>query len=254
MRRFIFVITLFMSIAAACAPQASATERPSIIIRRPTATPIVESSTPQLSTPGNSPTRQSPAGSVEQAVIEQLAANLGLEESVISVASSAVVEFRDSCLGVEMPDIVCAQVITPGHIIVLEANGVEYVYHATENGSRIQPATLALIWKRTGGIAGFCDTLTVFLSGEVFAATCRPQSQGRAGAFADLLSDEEQAQFNDWIAEFARADLDSSDPKGVSDRMLVTLEVFGNGSEPPTGPEQQMLFEFAQDLYQELAK
>src|SRR5512138_1435322 len=41
------------------------------------------------------------AGAVEQAVIRQLAANLGLKESDISVVSSETVEFGDACLGVE---------------------------------------------------------------------------------------------------------------------------------------------------------
>jgi hypothetical protein len=74
------------------------------------------------------------------------------------------------------------------------------------------------------------------------------------GTFADLLSSKEQAQFNGWIARFAETDLDASDPKGVADRMVVTLQLFGTGTKSPTKSEQQALYKFAQDLYQELAK
>ncbi len=191
---------------------------------------------------------------IEQTVIKQLATNLGLKESDISIVSSADVEFVDACLGVAMPEVMCAQVVTPGHIIVLEANGVQYEYHLSADGSRIQPATLALVWKREGGIAGFCDGLTVFLSGEVYANKCKPQAEGRMGTFANLLSPEQQKQFASWMATFAQSNLDASDPKGVSDRMVVTLEFFGNGTKPPARWQQQELFKFAQDLYRKLTK
>jgi hypothetical protein len=197
---------------------------------------------------------RTPAGPAEEAVVKQLAANLGLKESDVSVLRSEAVEFSDSCLGMVLEDLPCAQVVTPGNKIVLEANGVQYEYRTSRDGGRVQPATLALVWKRSGGIAGFCDTLTVFLSGEVFASQCKPQADGKFGTFANLLSSQEQKQFNGWIAKFAEADLDASDPRGVADRMEVTLELFGNGSKPPTELEQQALFKFAQELYQEVMK
>ena len=192
------------------------------------------------------------AGAVEQELIKQLAANLGLQESDIKVVSNTEIEFPDSCLGVSMPDIMCSQVVTPGHIVVLEANGVQYEYHTNADGSTVQPATLSMIWKREGGIAGFCDSLTVFLSGEVYSNRCKPQSEGKMGTFANLLSANEQAQFNDWMTQFGSANLDASDPKGVTDAMTVTLDVFGSGSKQPTKTEQQQLFDFAQNLFQKL--
>ena len=194
------------------------------------------------------------SAAVEQVVIKQLAANLGLQENDISVVSSTETEFNDACLGVAMDGVVCAQVVTPGHIIVLEANGVQYEYHTNVDGSRIQPATLAMVWKREGGIAGFCDTLTVFRSGEVYANQCKPQPEGRMGTFANLLSANQQKQFMDWIAQFGETQLDASDPEGVSDRMVVTLNLFGTGKKQPTKSEQQALFEFAQNLYQKLTQ
>jgi hypothetical protein len=247
MRSVLFGLILLTLLMTACASAAS-TEPPSIIIERPEPTPALED--PVLEEPTEQPT----AGPAEEAVMKQLAAHLRLRESDISLLSSEEVEFGDACLDVLMEGVLCAQVVTPGRVIVLEAQGVPYEYHTNEDGSRIQPATLALIWKREGGIAGFCDTLTVFRSGEVYSSQCSLQSEGRMGTFAELLSARERAQFSDWIAEFAETDLDASDPKGVADRMVVTLKLFGAGDKPPTQSEQQMLFEFAQNLYQELAQ
>jgi hypothetical protein len=257
MRKVLLITALFTLIISACA-SAAPTERPSIMIERPAATsipktPIPErpSATPVPETP--TPER-TPAGPAEEAVIKRLAANLGLQESDISVVSSKEVEFKDSCLDMMIEDMRCAQVITPGRSIVLESKGVQYEYHTSRDGGRVQPVTLALVWRRSGGVAGFCDTLTVFLSGEVFASQCKPQAEGKVGIFADLLSSQEQAQFNDWIARFAETDLDASDPKGVSDRMEVTLKLLGTGSKTPTESEQQALFQFSQNLYKKLAQ
>jgi hypothetical protein len=194
------------------------------------------------------------SAAVEKIVIKQLAENLGLKESDISVVSNTTIEFRDACMGVALEGVTCAQVITPGHIVVLEANGVQYEFHTDANGSRVQPASLAMVWKREGGIAGFCDTMTVFRSGEVYTSQCKPQPEGRMGTFANLLSSSEQDQFIDWMAQFGEAHLDASDPAGVADQMKVTLDLFGTGSKQITKSDQQALFEFAQNLYQKVSK
>ena len=193
-------------------------------------------------------------GAVEDMVIKQLADNLGLQESDITVVSSKEIEFADACLGVAMEGVMCAQVVTPGRIIVLEANGVEYEYHTSQDGSQVQPATLAMVWKREGGIAGFCDTLVVFRSGEVLTGKCDSPDDGKTGTFSGLLTSREIQQFRDWTTELGEAKLDASDPKGVADRMVVILEFYGSGTEEPTESQQQAMFEFAQDIYQEVSQ
>jgi hypothetical protein len=111
-----------------------------------------------------------------------------------------------------------------------------------------------MVWKRDGGIAGFCDSLTVFRSGEVYTSQCKSASEGRMGTFADLLSGREQEQFVTWMARFGEADLDASDPTGVADRMVVTLTLYGDGSLQPAKSDQQALFEFAQNLFQKAVR
>ncbi len=193
-----------------------------------------------------------PSASVEDVIVAQLAENLGLDKADISVVSSADAEFGDACLGVAMPDVMCAQVITPGKIIVLESNGVQYEYHTSADGSRIQPATLALTWKREGGIVGFCDSLIVFLSGEVYGSQCKSQPNETIGTLTALLSASERNQFSAWIAEYGSVTLDASDPKGVADGMTNVVVLFGGGKGKPGKPVEGDIFTWAQGLFQKL--
>lgn len=196
-----------------------------------------------------------PLGLMEEAIAAQLAFNLGLDVDEISVVSSNDVEFTDGCLEIAIENVLCAQVITPGKIIVLESNGLEFEYHISEDGSIVQPATIALTWKREGGIAGFCDRMTVFLSGEVYGSTCgSEQPEGTMKLFTELLTTTEQQQFFRWVHEYDQVSLDASDPAGVADRMIVTLEFQGNGEDSPSDTEEEALLEFAQNLYQQLSR
>jgi len=43
-------------------------------------------------------------------------------------------EWPDACLGVNEPNKFCAEVITPGYEIVLEAEEKEFIYRSDENG------------------------------------------------------------------------------------------------------------------------
>jgi hypothetical protein len=116
----------------------------------------------------------------------------------------------------------------------------------------VQPATLALTWSREGGIAGFCDSLTVFLSGEIYGNQCKSQPNGTMATFASLLSDEDREQFGAWIQGFGTVTLDASDPEGVSDRMEVKLEFFGKGNGSLTQSDEQALILWAQNVFQKL--
>ena len=191
-------------------------------------------------------------GLIESALIAQLAINLGLNQSDISVVSSEKMEFADACLGVVMQGVMCAEVITPGYVVVLEVGGIQYEYHVSDDGRLIQPATLALTWKREGGFVGFCDSLTVFLSGEVYGNQCKSQPNGTMGTFATLLSPDEKDQFTAWIEDYGSVTLDASDPKGTADGMTNEVVLFGNGKGKPGKPVEGDIFTWAQELFQKL--
>jgi len=231
------VLLLFIT---ACTPLSQTpTEPPSLIIEQPD------------SGLSDVPTKEA-LNPIEYMVIRQLSQNLDLSINYISVLENKTTDFNDACLGVSIQGVMCAQVVTPGHVIVLEANGIQYEYHTSEDGSRIQPATLVLTWKRDGGIAGFCDSLTVFLSGEIYGNQCKSQPNGTMGTFAKLLSSDEKDQFNTWIGEYGSVTLDASDPKGVADGMTLIVELHGVGNGKPGKPVEGEIFSWAQDLFNRL--
>jgi hypothetical protein len=236
MKKFLTTIMMLVLMIAACSPEFQGTEAPADEVD--TAIPTIEP--------------EQDLDPVEETVVKQLAANLDLKQSNISVVSNEQAKFEDACLGVVMEGVTCAEVLTEGNTIVLEAKGIQYEYHTSADGERIQPATLALTWKREGGIAGFCDSMTIFLSGEIYGNQCRSEPDGTMDTFANLFSASDRKQFDAWMTKFGEVTLDASDPKGVSDRMEITLVLYGLGSSKPGKMEQQALFTWAQSLSQKL--
>jgi hypothetical protein len=81
-----------------------------------------------------------PAEAAQQAAVQALAGELGVDPSAIHVVTVSMVEWLNSCLGVEEPGQVCAEVITPGYSILLEANGQQYEYHTNGDLSQVKAA------------------------------------------------------------------------------------------------------------------
>lgn len=229
MKRVLLSISILIMLLAACAPQAQPTDLPQVIEDQ--ATEIAENLNP-----------------AELAAVNAVAQNLGLAAEQIRLVSSEAVEWPDSCLGITTEGIACAQVITSGFRIILDAVGRQVEYHTNEDGTVILPATEALTWSRSGGIAGFCDNLTIYLSGEVRGSNCNT-SQPVVRRLSELLSAEEIVSLNEWISRYGLVEIDASDPEGVSDRMTISLKLTGTGTEQLTDPAaQQVLLQFVQSL------
>ena len=188
----------------------------------------------------------------QRAAIEALSENFGLPADKITLVSTEPADWPDSCLGVPEEGLDCAQAITPGFRILLQANDKEVEYRTNEDGTHIRPATVLLTWKREGGIAGFCDVMTVYLSGEVHGNSCK-KGQYVEQRLIDVLSKEESAKLDEWTKNFGNISMDASDPKGVSDRMIVILTWIGTASEQTlSDSNKQELLKFARDLHQRL--
>lgn len=71
---------------------------------------------------------------------QALADELGIPASQVTIISAARVEWPDSCLGVQTPGIMCAQVVTSGYLVLLEANGKQYEYHTDLTGENMAQA------------------------------------------------------------------------------------------------------------------
>lgn len=59
----------------------------------------------------------------------------------IEVVSYSEEEWPNACLGLAEEDEMCAQVITPGYQVTLEANGEEYIFRTDETGDVIREET-----------------------------------------------------------------------------------------------------------------
>jgi len=64
-----------------------------------------------------------------------LARELGIQPSEVSFVQGGPTEWNDSSLGCPKPDQAYLQVITPGYLLTLQANGQAYEYH-TDMGNR----------------------------------------------------------------------------------------------------------------------
>jgi hypothetical protein len=96
----------------------------------PSATPTTPPATP---TPPSSKedilSVEPEAEKVLTAAKADLMERLGMAEEAILVKSIEAVQWRDSSLGCPQPEMMYAQVITPGFRIVLTAEGKDYTYH-----------------------------------------------------------------------------------------------------------------------------
>jgi hypothetical protein len=67
---------------------------------------------------------------------QALAKDLGIDIGGVMLQKIEATEWRDSSLGCPQPGMNYLQVITPGYLIVLDAQGSSYEYHA-DSGSRV---------------------------------------------------------------------------------------------------------------------
>lgn len=247
MRRLLFLVICFVW-TAACTPAPTPIEEPPGSDQQPTEKP---SSTEEPAAPTKLPADLTPA---QLAALQSLSESLGVPVEEIKLVSTEAVDWPDGCLGVQEEGVGCTEAIVPGFRILLEANGQEVEYRTNEDGTQVRPATILLKWRREGGIAGFCDFLTIYLSGEVHRSSCDNGDLVEA-YLREVLSDEELAKLEEWVQEYGNVSIDASDPKGVSDRMVVILEFTGLGSqETVTAADEQLLLDFAQSINNTLAK
>ena len=74
-----------------------------------------------------------------EAVREELARQLGLDPLDIQLAEITPVDWPDACLGLPGSGESCAQVVTPGFRVVVEAGGKSYEFRTNREGSLVRP-------------------------------------------------------------------------------------------------------------------
>lgn len=88
---------------------------------------------------GQSPAPTEPSMGGDYPMVEMakhdLAKRLGISVDEIVLIKSEAMTWPDACLGIHTPGVACAEVITPGYLILLSAQGNTYEYH-TDQASR----------------------------------------------------------------------------------------------------------------------
>ncbi|MEJ2735001.1 MAG: hypothetical protein P8189_15780 [Anaerolineae bacterium] len=111
-------------------------------------------------------------------------------------------------------------------------------------------AGLALTWHREGGIAGFCDGLTIHTDGEADATSCKSGQNQHLGY--TFLDDAQQEQLYTWMDTLQSLEVTQTD-EATADAMTVRLAFEGRGSTEPTDADTQAIEAFASQLYLEIA-
>lgn len=87
-----------------------------------------------------------PPGSIHNLPVPQavsnaraaLAVRLAIPESKILILEAIETQWPDSCLGIPEHGTVCAQGITPGYNVLMQAHGTEYRYRTNQSGTIIK--------------------------------------------------------------------------------------------------------------------
>lgn len=176
----------------------------------------------------------------------------------ITLLDSEHVDWNNACLGAAKPGEICAQVITPGFKITLDTPAGIYEIHTDETGKvyRIVPpqgATqvgTAINWRRTGGIAGICQELTINFGGEYELVDCANQYTLSAGK----LPDEQWKQLDDWLNTYANFEYKFIPPQGSADMFTDTYSFNGKGDQIPSGSQEATINDFLSVLATQLVK
>lgn len=193
------------------------------------------------------------------AAMQALAVHLGVDINQVKVVKFESVEWPDGCLGLAGPDEMCTMAIVPGLRVTLAVGEQEYIVRTDLKGNQVRvdttgvwsggdgvplPAADAVLisFKRTGGIAGFCDEMQVLANGQVLAKTCK---NNQAEYSLTVL---QHARLADWTIRYASFNYQVTDP-AVADAMTVDLVFNGLGSEKPDQKIQDEIVKFAGEIY-----
>lgn len=106
-------------------------------------------------------------------------------------------------------------------------------------------------WRRTGGIAGFCDIVSISGGGKAIVQSCAsdpPQTIGEVE-----LTPAMTRQLTGWIDKFGPFNYRESDP-AVADAMLVVIEFSGQGTESPTTTDYSAMQKMVQEVMRLLSE
>lgn len=177
--------------------------------------------------------------------------DLDLDMGDFKVVSSDQVDWEDTCLGIDQPGYECQPVVTPGYLVVLEGNGLQFNYHADQKGNQVHPATMALVWTREGGESGSCDKLIIYLPDTIHACWCKDGKYKKTTAILqDILSIEEYEQLINALRKFDTTTMNSP---SSSDMENVAFSFYGQGNRHPDNEQEAKLLTIAETIFTRLS-
>jgi hypothetical protein len=105
---------------------------------------------------------------------------------------------------------------------------------------------LVFTWDREGGIAGFCDHLEVFASGEAYASNCKATAGDPQGQVQ--LNDSQLRALYGWLDNYTSFEYEQSDP-ATADSMTTRIVFFGSGNIEASEGEILAIQELAAELF-----
>jgi hypothetical protein len=187
--------------------------------------------------------RQAPGGTpAPEAMRDILARRLGVSLSQIEPVSAERVEWSDACLGVHLPDVMCAEVITPGYQLVYVISGEEYVLHTNLDLSAFALASApvpsaedaVVVWEERD----FGCSMILISDKSLAYGPC--DGELIPALFADFERVEEFNYFLETYAPF----------EGETGSGVVTFR--GEGQQEAGEVEQRALVEWARQIFIEL--
>ncbi|MBX3010938.1 MAG: hypothetical protein KF832_05500 [Caldilineaceae bacterium] len=207
--------------------------------------------TPLASAPTSAPTPESPAvlpspDPAAENIRQLLARQLRIEPAAITLVADEPTEWPDACLGVSLPNALCAQVVTPGHKLTFTIDGQTYVIHTDRDGYHSRVATapppaigeMVLAW---GGTFDNGECMEAMIGSEgVGFGLCG--GQGQLGG--QFVSPARQAVLAAWVAEYAPFDAETD---------FGSIRLVGTGTTMAAPAEQQLIGRWAQLVAMEAA-
>lgn len=141
-----------------------------------------------------------------------------------------------------------AQVATPAEQRMM-AEWARLVSLEAQGGRSGASWGLIFAWHREGGLAGFCDDVTGYVTGEAYVTSCRgnqPQDLGRVRLDSDQL-----ATVYGWVDSLQPFEVEQTDP-ATEDAMTIRIVFSGAGTATANEAVEQAITELALTLLHEV--
>ncbi len=118
------------------------------------------------------------------------------------------------------------------------AEWARLLYEQATSGRTGAAWGLALAWQWEGGVAGFCDAVTIYRSGEALVSSCKGDVAGQVKHIR--LTSNQLQQIYTWVDEFAGLEYEHTDP-ATADAMTIRLVLAGTGQRQMDEYERQAM-------------